>query len=61
MSLVELIEFLFCFRGDCGMFVLKYIELFSAQLPLATCTSHNMPFFRLKLAAEITRGDAYFP
>ncbi|BBH05456.1 hypothetical protein Prudu_016842 [Prunus dulcis] len=39
--------------GDCGMFVLKYIELFSAQLPLATCTSHNMPFFRLKLAAEI--------
>ena len=43
------------------MFVLKYIELFSAQLPLATCTSHNMPFFRLKLAAEITRGDAYFP
>ncbi|BBN70391.1 hypothetical protein Prudu_1467S000100 [Prunus dulcis] len=48
-------------EGDCGMFVLKYIELFSAQLPLATCTSHNMPFFRLKLAAEITRGDAYFP
>ncbi|XP_034223750.1 uncharacterized protein LOC117633975 [Prunus dulcis] len=48
-------------EGDCGMFVLKYIELFNAQLPLATCTSHNMPFFRLKLAAEITRGDAYFP
>ncbi|BBN68259.1 hypothetical protein Prudu_352S000200 [Prunus dulcis] len=48
-------------EGDCGMFVLKYIELLSAQLPLATCTSHNMPFFRLKLAAEITRGDAYFP
>ncbi|XP_020415672.1 uncharacterized protein LOC109948141 [Prunus persica] len=48
-------------EGDCGMFVLKYIELFSAKLPLATCTSHNMPFFRLKLAAEITRGDAYFP
>ncbi|XP_020412872.1 uncharacterized protein LOC109947340 [Prunus persica] len=48
-------------EGDCGMFVLKYIELFSAELPLATCTSHNMPFFRLKLAAEITRGDAYFP
>ncbi|BBH05486.1 hypothetical protein Prudu_016886, partial [Prunus dulcis] len=48
-------------EGDCGMFVLKYIELFSAQLPLATCTSHNMPFFRLKLAAEIARGDAYFP
>ncbi|BBG96687.1 hypothetical protein Prudu_005559 [Prunus dulcis] len=47
--------------GDCGMFVLKYIELLSAELPLATCTSQNMPFFRLKLAAEITRGDAYMP
>ena len=44
MSLVELIEFLFCFRGDCGMFVLKYIELLSAKIPLATCTSQNMPF-----------------
>ncbi|BBN67525.1 hypothetical protein Prudu_102S002200 [Prunus dulcis] len=32
-------------RGDCGMFVLKYIELFSAQLPLATCTSRTCPFF----------------
>ncbi|BBN68054.1 hypothetical protein Prudu_263S001200 [Prunus dulcis] len=48
-------------QGDCGMFVLKYIELLSAELPLATCTSQNMPFFRLKLAAEITRGDAYMP
>ncbi|BBH02319.1 hypothetical protein Prudu_012850 [Prunus dulcis] len=47
--------------GDCGMFVLKYIELLSAEIPLATCTSQNMPFFRLKLAAEITRGDAYMP
>ncbi|BBG94752.1 hypothetical protein Prudu_003111 [Prunus dulcis] len=48
-------------QGDCGMFVLKYIELLSAEIPLATCTSQNMPFFRLKLAAEITRGDAYMP
>ncbi|XP_016652625.1 PREDICTED: uncharacterized protein LOC103343679 [Prunus mume] len=48
-------------QGDCGMFVLKYIELLSAEIPLATCTSQNMPFFRLKLAAEIARGDAYKP
>ncbi|XP_020421373.1 sentrin-specific protease 2-like [Prunus persica] len=48
-------------QGDCGMFVLKYIELLSAEIPLATCTSQNIPFFRLKLAAEITRGDAYMP
>ena len=61
MSLLELIEFLICFRGDCGMFVLKYIELLSTEIPLATCTSQNMPFFRLKLAAEILRGDAYMP
>ncbi|CAL2227684.1 unnamed protein product [Prunus armeniaca] len=47
--------------GDCGMFVLKYIELLSAEIPLATCTSQNMPFFRLKLTAEIVRGDAYMP
>ncbi|CAL8078153.1 unnamed protein product [Prunus armeniaca] len=47
--------------GDCGMFVLKYIELLSAEISLATCTSQNMPFFRLKLAAEIARGDAYMP
>ncbi|CAL8077920.1 unnamed protein product [Prunus armeniaca] len=47
--------------GNCGMFVLKYIELLSAEIPLATCTSQNMPFFRLKLAAEILRGDAYMP
>ncbi|BBH07372.1 hypothetical protein Prudu_019293 [Prunus dulcis] len=33
-------------QGDCGMFVLKYIELLSAEIPLATCTSQNMPFFR---------------
>ncbi|CAL8138003.1 unnamed protein product [Prunus armeniaca] len=46
---------------DCGMFVLKYIELLSAEIPLTTCTSQNMPFFRLKLAAEIARGDAYMP
>ncbi|CAL2238568.1 unnamed protein product [Prunus armeniaca] len=46
-------------QGDCGMFVLKYIKLLSAEIPLATCTSQNMPFFRLKLAAEILRGDAY--
>ncbi|CAL2244236.1 unnamed protein product [Prunus armeniaca] len=46
-------------QGDCGMFVLKYIELLSAEILLDTCTSHNMPFFRLKLAAEILRGDAY--
>ncbi|CAL2241528.1 unnamed protein product [Prunus armeniaca] len=46
-------------QGDCGMFVLKYIELWSANIPLATCTSQNMPFFRLKLAAEILRGDTY--
>ena len=43
------------------MFVLKYIELLSAEISLATCTSQNMPFFRLKLAAEIARGDAYMP
>ncbi|CAL8162340.1 unnamed protein product [Prunus armeniaca] len=48
-------------QGDCGMFVLKYIELLSAEISLATCTSQNMPFFRLKLAAEIARGDAYMP
>ncbi|BBN68268.1 hypothetical protein Prudu_356S000100 [Prunus dulcis] len=48
-------------QGDCGMFVLKYIELLSAEIPLATCTSQNMPFFWLKLAAKITRGDAYMP
>ncbi|XP_021823318.1 sentrin-specific protease 2-like, partial [Prunus avium] len=48
-------------QGDCGMFVLKYIELLSAEIPLATCTAQNMPFFRLKLAAEILRGDAYMP
>ncbi|CAL8175228.1 unnamed protein product [Prunus armeniaca] len=48
-------------QGNCGMFVLKYIELLSAEIPLATCTSQNMPFFRLKLAAEIARGDAYMP
>ncbi|BBN68515.1 hypothetical protein Prudu_463S000200 [Prunus dulcis] len=48
-------------QGDCGMFVLKYIELLSAEIPLATCTSQNMPFFRLKLATEIARGDAYMP
>ncbi|CAL2246779.1 unnamed protein product [Prunus armeniaca] len=48
-------------EGDCGMFVLKYIELLSAEISLATCTSQNMPFFRLKLAAEIARGDAYMP
>ncbi|CAL2247476.1 unnamed protein product [Prunus armeniaca] len=24
-------------QGDCGMFVLKYIELLSAKIPLATC------------------------
>ncbi|CAL2256963.1 unnamed protein product [Prunus armeniaca] len=48
-------------QGDCGMFVLKYIELLSTEIPLATCTSQNMPFFRLKLVAEIVRGDAYMP
>ncbi|CAL2256950.1 unnamed protein product [Prunus armeniaca] len=48
-------------QGDCGMFVLKYIELLSAEISLATCTSQNMPFFRLKLAAEIAWGDAYMP
>ncbi|CAL9001175.1 unnamed protein product [Prunus brigantina] len=48
-------------QGDCGMFMLKYIELLSAEIPLATCTSQNMPFFRLKLAAEIARGDTYMP
>ncbi|CAL9000031.1 unnamed protein product [Prunus brigantina] len=48
-------------QGDCGMFVLKYIELLTAEIPLATCTAQNMPFFRLKLAAEIARGDAYMP
>ncbi|CAL2240348.1 unnamed protein product [Prunus armeniaca] len=48
-------------QGDCGMFVLKYIELLSAEILLATCTSQNMPFFRLKLDAEIARGDAYMP
>ncbi|BBG96661.1 hypothetical protein Prudu_005524 [Prunus dulcis] len=48
-------------QGDCGMFVLKYIELLSTEIPLATCTSQNMPFFRLKLAAEILRRDAYMP
>ncbi|CAL2228566.1 unnamed protein product [Prunus armeniaca] len=48
-------------QGDCGMFVLKYIELLSAEIPLATCTSQNIPFFRLKLATEIVRGDAYMP
>ncbi|CAL9029935.1 unnamed protein product [Prunus brigantina] len=47
--------------SDCGMFVLKYIELLTAEIPLATCTAQNMPFFRLKLAAEIARGDAYMP
>ncbi|CAL8137271.1 unnamed protein product [Prunus armeniaca] len=31
--------------------LLKYIELLSAEIPLATCTSQNMPYFRLKLAA----------
>ncbi|CAL8088988.1 unnamed protein product [Prunus armeniaca] len=36
-------------QGDCGMFVLKYIELLSAEIPLATCTSQNMPFFQLKM------------
>ncbi|CAL2229922.1 unnamed protein product [Prunus armeniaca] len=35
--------------SDCGMFVLKYIELLSAEIPLATCTSQNMPFFQLKM------------
>ncbi|BBG93797.1 hypothetical protein Prudu_001914 [Prunus dulcis] len=48
-------------QGDCGMFVLKYIELLSAEIPLATCTSQNMPFFRLKLVAEIALGDSYMP
>ncbi|CAL2226246.1 unnamed protein product [Prunus armeniaca] len=48
-------------QGDCGMFVLKYIELLSAEISLATCTSQNKPFFRLMLAAEIARGDAYMP
>lgn len=43
------------------MFVLKYIELLSSEIPLTTCTSLNMPFFRLKLAAEILRGDGYMP
>lgn len=61
MSLVELIELLFCFTGDCGMSVLKYIELLTAEIPLATCTAQHLPFFRLKLAAEIARGDAYMP
>ncbi|CAL8168634.1 unnamed protein product [Prunus armeniaca] len=46
-------------QGDCGMFVLKYIEVLSAEIPLATCTSQKMHFFQLKLAAEILRGDAY--
>ncbi|CAL2271200.1 unnamed protein product [Prunus armeniaca] len=46
-------------QGDCGMFVLKYIEVLSAEILLATCTSQKMPFFQLKLAAEILRGDAY--
>ncbi|CAL9024126.1 unnamed protein product [Prunus brigantina] len=48
-------------EGDCGMFVLKYIELLTAEIPLATYTAQHMPFFRLKLAAEIARGDAYMP
>ncbi|BBG93627.1 hypothetical protein Prudu_001699 [Prunus dulcis] len=38
---------------------LKYIELLSAEIPLATCTSQNMPFFWLKLAVEIAWEDAY--
>ncbi|CAL2270917.1 unnamed protein product [Prunus armeniaca] len=38
-------------QGDYGMFVLKHIELLSAEIPLATCTSQNMPFFWFKLAA----------
>ncbi|CAL8087033.1 unnamed protein product [Prunus armeniaca] len=46
-------------QGDCGMFVLKYIELLSSEIPLDTCTLQNMPFFRLKLAAEILRGEVY--
>ena len=61
MSLVELIELLFCFRGDCGMFVLKYIELFTSEITIATITAQHMPIFRLKFAAEIARGDAYMP
>ncbi|XP_034218895.1 sentrin-specific protease 2-like [Prunus dulcis] len=48
-------------EGDCGMFVLKYIELFSAQLPLATCTSHNMPFFSVEIGCGDNKGRCLLP
>ncbi|POO01903.1 Ulp1 protease family, C-terminal catalytic domain containing protein [Trema orientale] len=39
--------------GDCGMFMLKFIEFMMQNTSLNTCTQDKMPFFRNMMATEL--------
>ncbi|KAI5323408.1 hypothetical protein L3X38_032480 [Prunus dulcis] len=47
---------LICFRGDCGMYILKYCEFLTSNVYLAKISHEDMPFYRLKLIVQLLQG-----
>ncbi|CAB4273286.1 unnamed protein product [Prunus armeniaca] len=45
-----------CFKGDCGMYILKYCEFLTSNVDLAKISHDAMPFYRLKLAVQLLQG-----
>ncbi|CAL2270643.1 unnamed protein product [Prunus armeniaca] len=44
------------FRGDCGMYILKYYEFLTSNVDLAKISHDLMSFFQLKLALQLLQG-----
>ena len=43
-------------KFDCGVFTMIYADFLTDNLPLSF-TANDIPFFRQKIAADITRGS----
>jgi hypothetical protein len=58
LSFLFLIFYLFCFSNDCGVFSMKYLELFCARNPSQCSFSHmDILAYRMKYAHDILMSD----